>query len=108
MDDSLFRTSDLCADGGAVTESHGSQTAACNEVFCLLVLEVLSGPHLMLTNVGYIDRFFICHIADALNDFTWVKFCILTLDIACFLLPFCGLRNPVCMIVFLDQWKKCC
>ena len=106
VDDACFRMRCLRADGCAVAESHGSQSAAGDELPCVFVAQVLCRPHLVLSNVGDVNGFFISKIANRSDDFARVKLCFAALHIAGGLFPAGGQGNPFVVFLFFDKRQK--
>ena len=52
MDHALVGVADFGADGGSEAESHGAETAGGQQLSGIIEMEVLDGPHLMLSDVG--------------------------------------------------------
>ena len=52
MNDHLVRVAHLGADGGAQAEAHGAEAAGGEQLSGIVEVEVLDGPHLMLSHVG--------------------------------------------------------
>ena len=61
-------STDLCPDRRWQPVAHGAKTTGCQPAIRMVEPEMLSGPHLVLSNVSGIDRFAIRRFGNRSND----------------------------------------
>ena len=101
MDDPLIRAAYLSSDGCAITKSHGPQTTAGDKILRLVVLEILSCPHLMLAYIGNVNGLLVSKIANCVDDLARMECASWHLTSPRLLFPFHGLSDPFLMILLL-------
>ena len=105
MDHRLIRIAYLCADRCAKAKAHGAESAGSQKLSCIIKVEMLDCPHLMLANVGGHDGILRDHPCNRIQDLLRCQ------CIAAFVILALGLEGedvflPFCMIFLSDLFVQ--